>query len=286
MGFQLWYSKQTGIRRKGTSFSELQDIFIENITTKYIYEPLACCRITDNPFEVRETLKQRDFDTLGVVDDADEKIGYIEREKLGEKSIEHYIQKFELEVIISDSTPLSELFQILLDKECVYVLSKDSIEGIVTRADINKPIVRIYLFGLISLFELHLNFWITTNYNEESWIKNLNQVRLEMAEKLFEERQGNNNQLTLLECIQICDKRELLKVTDSFIQEFKYTKSGFERLLKNVEKIRNELAHSQNSIIANVKWSDFVNSIRMVKEFLVQSEDKIDNKALQTTASI
>jgi len=276
MGFQLWYSKQTGIRRKGTSFSEFQDIFIDNITTKYIYEPLACCHITDNPLEVRETLKRRDFDTLGVVDDTNSKIGYIEREKLGEKSIEHYIQKFELEVIISDSTPLSELFQILLDKEFVYVLSKGSIEGIITRADINKPIVRIYLFGLISLFELHLNFWITKNHDNESWIENLNPVRIKMAEKIFEERKGNNSQLTLLECIQICDKRELLRGTDNFIKEFNYMKSGFERLLKNVEKIRNELAHSQNSIIANLQWSDFVSSITMLKEFLVKSEEKIE----------
>lgn len=276
MGFQLWYSKQTGIRRKGTSFSELQDIFIENITTKYIYEPLACCQVTDNTFEVQETLKQRDFDTLGVVDETGLKIGYIQREKLGTNSIENYIQKFELEIIISDSTPLSELFQILLDKEFVYILSKDSVEGIVTRADINKPIVRIYLFGLISLFELHLNFWITTNYPAESWIDNVKSVRIEMAEKIFIERKGNNSQLTLLECIQICDKRELLKDTENFIQEFDYGKKEFEKLLKDVEKIRNELAHSQNSIIANLKWSDFVSSIKMVKEFLIKSEGKIE----------
>ena len=47
-----------------------------------------------------------------------------------------------------------------MDKEFIYVLKGGSIEGIVTRADINKPIVRIYLFGLISLCELHLNYWI------------------------------------------------------------------------------------------------------------------------------
>lgn len=275
MGFHLWYSEQTKISRRGTSFSELQEIFIENITTKYIYEPLACCRITDNPIEVQRVLKQRDFDTLGVINKTGTKIGYIEGNKLGDDNIEKYLQKFELEIIISDSTPLAELFEILLDKEFVYILSKGAIEGIVTRADINKPIVRIYLFGLISLYELHLNFWITKNYDQETWKQKLSPARLETAENIFEIRKGNNIQLSLLECIQFCDKREILKKTRDFITEFDYIRKDFEKLLKNVEIIRNELAHSQNSIIANLNWVDFVHSIKMIKEFLEKSEVKI-----------
>ena len=276
MGFQLWYSKHTGIRRKGTSFAELQDIFIENITTKYIFEPLACCKITDNTYEVKSTLEQRDFDTLGVVDENDQKLGYVVQENLGENSIENYIEKFDIAIVISESTPLSELFEILLDKEYVYVLSKNSVNGIVTRADINKPIVRIYLFGLISLFELHLNFWITENYDEESWKEILNPARIELAEKIYKERKGNNVQLTLLECVQICDKREILRATDKFRDDFEFSKSAFKKLLENVEKIRNELAHSQTSIIANLEWTDFVNVIKSMKEFLIKSEEKIE----------
>ncbi|WP_194775797.1 CBS domain-containing protein [Pararhodonellum marinum] len=280
MGFQLWYSKQTGIRRKGTSFSELQDIFIENITTKYIFEPLACCKITDNTYEVKKTLIQRDFDTLGVVDNNGQKLGYVVREKLGTNSIEHYIEQFEIEIVISESTPLSELFEILLDKEYVYVLSRNSVDGIVTRADINKPIVRIYLFGLISLFELHLNFWITKNFKGETWQDILNPVRIKLAENIYKERKGNNVQLTLLECIQICDKRDILRSADKFREDFDFSKSRFERLLKNTEKIRNELAHSQNSIIANLEWTEFVSTLKSAKEFLVKSEEKIEKKSI------
>lgn len=281
MGFQLWYSKHTGIRRKGTSFSELQDIFIENITTRYIYEPLACCKVTDNIFDVKQTLKQRDYDTLGVVDENEQKLGYVVQEKLGVNPIINYIEQFKIPFVISESTPLSELFEILLDKEYVYVLCKNSVDGIVTRADINKPIVRIYLFGLISLFELHLNFWITESYAEESWKKILNPARIELAENIYIERRGNNLQLTLLECIQICDKREILRATQKFIEDFKFSKKGFEKLLKNVEKIRNELAHSQNSIISNLEWAEFVNAIKSLKEFLKKSEDKLRKKLLE-----
>jgi hypothetical protein len=66
---------------------------------------------------------------------------------------------------VSDSTPISKLLTILKVKGFVFVISEDNIRGIVTRADINKPVVRIYLFGNISLFELHLNYWIRMLYS-------------------------------------------------------------------------------------------------------------------------
>jgi predicted transcriptional regulator len=276
MGFQLWYSKETGIRRKGTSFTELQDVFIDNITTKHIFEPLAYCRITDNTEDVKNLLIERDFDTLGVVDDDEQKRGFVIGEKLGENPIESYIEPFGIAVIISESTPIAELLEILLNKEYVFVLARNSVDGIVTRADINKPIVRIYLFGLISLFELHLNFWITKNH-DSSWDMYLKQARIDKAHELHDKRKGKNQQLTLLECIQICDKREILKRTPGFLDDFNFTKIAFENLLKNIEKIRNELAHSQNTIIANLEWKVFVNSIKSLKDFLLQSEQMIES---------
>lgn len=224
MGFELWYSEATKISRKGTSFSELQNIFIDNITTKFIYEPLACCKISDNLIEVGYTLKERGFDTLGVVDEDGKKIGYIAYNQFKEGEISDYLRQFELDILISDSTPICDLLDILYEKEFVYVLDKNSIEGIVTRADINKPIVRIYLFGIISLFELHLNYWINKNHKEIDWLKILVEKRVNIAQEIYEQRKGNNSQLTLLECIQLCDKKSILLKTDAFLETFNIQK--------------------------------------------------------------
>lgn len=275
MGFELWYSENTKISRKGTTFGELQNIFIDNITTKFIYEPLACCKINDNAFEVKRTLDVKDFDTLGVLDKNQNKIGYIIHQELTDGEISKYVRAFETQLLISDSTPISDLLDILYEKEYVYVLEKDSIEGIVTRADINKPIVRIYLFGIISLFELHLNYWINKNNTENEWLEKLSEKRIIEAQKIYQQRKGNNSQLTVLECIQICDKKSILLKTDLFLESFEYSKTKFKNLLENSESIRNELAHSQNSIIANLNWNEFVSTIGELKEFLNNSEKKI-----------
>jgi len=274
MGYQLWLSSKTGKRRKGTSFNELQSLFIDNITTKHIYEPLLSCKLDEEACHVKHGLNQKEFDSAGVIDSDNTVVGYVLREDLENGVISEYIKPIEPERLVADSTPIAELLNLLSDLEYIYVLDRSRIEGIVTRADINKPIVRIYLFGIISLFELHLNYWINKNYTEDDWKDIINPERLKDAQKIFEERKGNNDELSLLECIQIADKKVILKKTESFRKDFSFSKGKVEKLIKDGEKIRNELAHSQNSIIANLEWKRFVETINEIELFLVKSEEK------------
>ena len=154
-------------------------------------------------------------------------------------------------------------------------MTKNEVTGIVAKADINKPIVRIYLFGIISLFELHLNYWIVKYYGIDGWKNLIGENRLDAASEIFKERQGQNLELTILECLQLCDKREILKQTDAFREIFKYSKTKFKDFVEDVEKVRNEIAHSQSSIIANLPWENFVATINNVKTFLLISENEI-----------
>ena len=121
-----------------------------------------------------------------------------------------------------------------------------------------------------------LNYWIN-KYHETAakWEKLIKKERFELAQKLFKERQGQNLDLTILECLQLCDKREILRQTDAFLEIFNYSKSTFKSFVADVEKIRNEIAHSQNSIIANLPWERFVSTINDIKSFLSQSEIEI-----------
>lgn len=274
MGLQLWYSNTTRIRRKGTTFSELQDIFIDNITTKFICEPLACCGINDSANEVKYLMKERDFDILGVTND-NNAIGYVRRQDLKYDTIADYILPFDTTNIISDSTPIAELLDLLSGQGYIFILTKNQVTGIVAKADINKPIVRIYLFGIISLFELHLNYWIIKYHGITDWKHLISEKRLEAANHIYKERKGQNLDLTMLECLQLCDKREILRQTDGFREIFNFSKTKFKDFLEDVEKVRNEIAHSQSSIIANLSWDSFIVTINEVKLFLSKSEEEI-----------
>lgn len=279
MGYELWISPNTGIRKKGTTFKELQSLFIDKISTKYIYEPIYSCKLTDESLHVKETLQKREFDIVGVINENSKIIGFAKREELTEGPIENFSNKIEIQNVISDSTPISQLLNILSEKSFAFVIIKDEINGIVTRADVNKPIVRIYLFGIISLFEMHLNFWINEFHENESWKVKLTDERLDKAKEIFNNRKGKNEDLSLLECLQLCDKKIILKSTNDFREEFSFSKNQIERLLKDIEKIRNELAHSQNSIISNLEYTEFVKTISDAEIFLNKSEKVVEEKA-------
>ena len=232
MGYQLWVSPLTGYRRKGTRFSALKKLFIDNITVRNIYEPLLCCPQSSSASSAKDALIARDFDVAGVKETEEgEIIGFIRTIELGEEAVKDYAIKIEPHLLISDSTPISEIFSILSEKDFSFVLSGNQISGIITRADINKPPVRIYLFGLISLFEMHLNAWINHYFPKNRWIEKVPDKRMRKASQIFKIRKGDNQDLSLLECMQMCDKRNLLLIRPPFLKEFGFNDDSFDSLL-------------------------------------------------------
>lgn len=282
MGYQLWVSPTTGYRRKGTKFIALRKIFIENITARNIYEPLLCCPIESNAHDAKEALRVRDFDVAGVKETVDGGvIGYVQAADLGDGNVRKFVREISTNLLISDSTPLSDLFSVLSERDFSFVISGKHISGVITKADINKPPVRIYLFGMISLFEMHLSVWVTHYYPGNSWVDTVPKKRIQEASEIYELRKGNNQDLSLLECIQLCDKRDLLAKSEQFRADFGFSRVGFDSFLKDVEKIRNELAHSQYSIIANMDWARFVQTISSAEAFLISSDEKVESIAAE-----
>ena len=282
MGYQLWISPVTGYRRKGTRFSSLKKIFIDNVTAKSIFEPLLCCPADSIAEHAKGALKIREFDVAGVKEtEGGEVIGYVVTDELEDGELRKYVKLIEPDLLISDSTPIADIFAALTNRDFAFVLYGNDIIGIITKADINKPPVRIYLFGMISLFEMHLNSWITHFYPADSWEHGISDNRIKKAHDIYEKRKGNNQDLSLLECLQFCDKRDLLKKSDDFRKEFDISKKWFDSFVKRVEIIRNELAHSQNSIISNIEWSVFVETVAHLEGFLINSDIKVEHIATE-----
>jgi integrase len=134
---------------------------------------------------------ERGFDVAGVQTVRNGPvIGFVAREALRGGNVKEHTTPMKADHLISDATPLYDLLAILREKEHVFVRIGSAIKGIVTRADLNKPPVRVYLFGLVSLLEMHLQFWVRRAYGEESWKEKLKKDRLDAAEELQAERRA------------------------------------------------------------------------------------------------
>lgn len=279
MGCQLWVSDVTGKRRNGTDFESLKSIFIDSVTAKAICEPLHACRLTDHAADVRRVLIELDFDSAGVIDANERVIGYINRDELNDGLISEQIQEIKVGLLISDSTPIADIVHELKERKTLFVNYGSNISYIITRADLNKPPVRIFIFGMISLLEMHLNFWVSHFCPEEHWDRSVPPERIAFAHQKLQEAKKNseNTELTLVNYLQFCDKKELLRDSPDFISELAVSKTQLKDYLRWAEGIRNDIAHSQNSIFTNISIDRFSDVIVFIETFLNRSESYLSH---------
>ena len=283
MGHQLWISPITGYRRKGTRLAELRDLLGAGITARAILEPLQCCPEEAPAIEMASVLQRRDFDVAGVKPVQGEAVtGFVAREELKDGAVKDHAQPITSELLISDSTPLPLLLSELKKREHTFVLIGSEVRGIVTRADLNKPPARVYLFGLISLLEMHLAFWVRVAYPEESWFGELRAARQEKALQLHEERCNRNLETTLLECLQFCDKRDLVLARKELREKLALggrTAAG--RMLTRSEDLRNVIAHSQQYLARDSSWRETIDLVEWVERVVSLSDDYIERRVAE-----
>lgn len=274
MGYQLWTSPVTGHRRRGTRFAEVQQLFERGLTLASIYEPLRCCRTGDMAEHVRAELERLDFDIIGVGDpDTGKAIGWLERDSLQVGSCEQYVQRFEPDHLLADSTPLLKAIPVLAIQRWAFVVAGHGVAGIVTRADLQKPPILALLFGIVSLLETHLTFWIAKRYSDESWTDDISDNRVAKARDLLEKRQARNEQINLLDCLQFCDKRDLVIGDKELREQFALgSKANAKSLFSEAEKLRDHVAHSQYDLVSGNSWPALGDTIAKIEIFLHQSD--------------
>lgn len=276
MGYQLWMSPETGYRRQGTRFDSLHNIFLENAKLLSLFEPVLCCKDTDRAYDAKCALELRDFDVTCVINDEGVIVGQIERKDLNQGLVSEYVKNVEEEQKIDENTSLVDLLKILDTSKFKYVTRNNQIVGIITRSDLNKPIPRTYLFGVVSLVELHINYWINYYYPNDIWLQSLNESRQRKVREIIELRRGSSDYLALVECAQLCDKKKILRNTPDFLTKFNFSKTSFKKFLEKLEIVRNEIAHSQSSIIERLSWEHITHTIAKAEKFVVHSDNAIE----------
>ena len=175
----------------------------------------------------------------------------------------------------------------LQTKQGVFVLVATDVKGIVTRADLNKPPVRVYLFGLVSLLEMHLGFWVRRTYDGDSWKERLGKKRLDAANALQAERQARNEEITLFDCLQFCDKRDLFLAGRDLRAKLDLGgKKHVDSLLKKAEDLRNRLAHSQQDLVQGTSWQSLIEVVEGLEALVHRSDDAVEQEAKSVNKSV
>jgi hypothetical protein len=252
---------------------DLISLFEHEIQAGHVSESLQSCADEDSAEAALARMTERDFDVLGIRHDKpstpDGRIyGFVHRARLDAGRCEKFAQVFHPFDLIAATTPLIDVLDSLRDRERVFVMQHRIVTGIITRADLQKPPIRLLLFGLVTVFETSMLRAIRSRYPNGSWRAQLTDGRVLAAENLLHQRQLRNEAIDLADCLQFCDKREIL-VKDVKVREALgfATKGSATATLKSVEALRDRLAHAQD-LVAGSSWSELIDTVQELDELI------------------
>ena len=259
-----------------SSLNDLRELFEHSITVRHISEPLASFDADHPAAQVLEFMEEKDYDVVGVRKDGLVS-GYVRKEDLsledGNKVGVHLVT-FEPKELLSETIPLVNVFEVLRNSPRAFVLILGQVGGIVTKGDLQKVPVRMWLFGLISLIEMQLLRIIRDYYPDGSWklLGLISSERLDGAEKRLAELRKRNEAIDLADCLLFCDKRNIVLKSDELWQLIGFdSKTSGEKILTSLETdLRNILVHPQDIITGN--WPGIVDLAAQAEEILIKCE--------------
>ncbi len=255
-----------------SSLEDLRELFEHSITVRHISEPLASFDSDHLAAQVRRFMEEKDYDVVGVREDGLVS-GYAKRDDLSLEDGDQvgiHLVRFKPEDMISESTPLLYVFEALRNSPRVFILILGRVGGILTKGDLQKIPVRMWLFGLISLIEMQLLRIIRNYYPDDSWKPLISLRQITAAEALLADRQRKNEAIDLADCLQFCDKRDIVLKSDELCRLIELDVKMLEKQLKFLGNLRNELAHSQDIITGN--WLGIVDLVAGAEKILHRFE--------------
>ena len=138
-----------------TSYQDLNNIFNHNIRSKDLAEFLVSFDYDQPAKSVKEVVKGKGYTVVGVRKDGGV-IGYVITDELKDNAIlADCMKDINDENIISENEGMMETLNKLKENDYYFVKILNHYGGIVTRSDIKKISFRLWVYGTISIFEIH-----------------------------------------------------------------------------------------------------------------------------------
>jgi hypothetical protein len=251
---------------KRNSYYDIDKIFLRVLTVRDIAEPLPSFDFDTPAKVVHRSLEQQHLQIAGVRQDGFIR-GYVEFDQLGEGACGQFCQPIPPARVLPGNAHLTELVIALDQEPYLFVNFLGEISGIITRADLDDPPVRMWLFGLITLIEMRFLTLIERRFENDSWKQYLSSGRLEKAAELQGERRRRKLDPSLLDCLQFSDKAQIVVRDEQLRGQVGFaSRRQAEQAIKNLQKLRNNLAHAQD--IVSLDWRTIVNLSENLEEVI------------------
>lgn len=242
-------------------------LFADAFSVMDIAEPVVSFDLDSATADVLGVLQQQRA-TAAALRAAGAIVGYATASDLARaRRCKEVLRPFAAGQVIDADETLSEAIYVLTLREHAFVSMLGSVVGVITRSDVQKPIARMWLFGMITLIEVTLTERVRAAFPDGDWRSRVSTGRLQRARELREERARRGQPCGLLDCLQLSDKAQILMQEENALQEFGFrSRKAAGKVIRELESLRNNLAHAQDIITHD--WAQIARMTRRLQEIV------------------
>lgn len=214
---------------------------------------------------VREAMRIHG-DVVAVVRQQGRGFAYLHFDELQDVDDAPQLRMFRQGQVVPTDAPLADVFEVLSRHDFCFVQQFGEVVGAVTRGDMGKPVVRMWLFGILTIVEMALTERIRRGFPHGTWRAFLTPARQAKAEQLLAERQRMGQRADLVDCLQFGDKGSILLADAGFLAAFGFAnRSAAKARMQHLQSLRNNLAHAQDIVAQD--WAQILLMARDVARF-------------------
>ena len=146
-------------------------------------------------------------------------------------------------LLVSADLSLADGIARLASRPFYFVLQRDQLRGIVTRADLQRPAVAMILFSMILASESAMSVVIDRRLGD-AWIEQLRAADRESVDQIFKARVRTNTEVTRLECLMLNQRLDLLAACPGALADLGFSsRKDFKKWKERLRGLRDTLAH-------------------------------------------
>ena len=234
-----------------------------------IAEPLRSFDADLPAGRIADVMQDKRLDVAGLRDHGIV-LGYVVPDGLGEGSGHAHLRAFRRDQVVEGRASLADVVLVLTRHDHCFVRVLGEVVGVIGRGDMQKPLVRMWLFGFITSSEMLLRERLMLRWPDDTWTQLISAARLNKAQALCDERRRRGQTCELLDCLQFSDLAQVLLEHADERRAFGFeSKAAIKRVIKEFESLRNNLAHAQD--IVTYDWAQIARMAQRIEALTAES---------------
>jgi len=121
---------------------------------------------------------------------------------------------------------------------------------------------------MTDLYNVRLTLFLPPDW----WLKCLPGGRKDGVERIYDYRRQRNEEIELANCMQICDKKKIVAVTEGLLKKTGFsTAKEWNSFMDELEPLRNNLAHANE--IDTGSWPEKAELVLQIEDLIGRLED-------------